>query len=206
MSEPVIPGLSSLAVPLAQAGLIQFGRFVQPDGAIWPVAVHLGWLPSYPTLLRDVAASLSALLEGIRADRLLATANAIPLGVALSLHTDLPMVYVIGEVRDYTAAFAIEGAYDVDHPTALLSDLLLDAAQAGAVTALARRVGLEVHTILSVLDMGLGSREALEAAGYTLRCALTLRDMLPLLEEHGLIPPLMRSTVEAWMAATRGDR
>jgi orotate phosphoribosyltransferase len=193
-----------LAVQLAQAGLIQFGRFVQPDGAIWPVAVHLGWLPSYPALLRDVAASLATLLEGIKADRLLATANAIPLGVALSLHTELPMVYAFGEVRDYTAAFAIEGAYDVGHPTVLLSDLLPDVAQANAVTALAQRVGLEVHTILSALDMGLGSREALSVAGYILRCALTLRDVLPLLEEQGLIPPPMRRTVEAWLAATRG--
>jgi orotate phosphoribosyltransferase len=204
MSEPAIPGFPMLAVQLAQAGLIQFGRFVQPDGAIWPVAVHLGWLPSYPALLRDVAASLATLLEGIKADRLLATANAIPLGVALSLHTELPMVYAFGEVRDYTAAFAIEGAYDVGHPTVLLSDLLLDVAQANAVTALAQRVGLEVHTILSALDMGLGSREALSVAGYILRCALTLRDVLPLLEEQGLIPPPMRRTVEAWLAATRG--
>jgi orotate phosphoribosyltransferase len=204
MSEPAIPGFPMLAVQLAQAGLIQFGRFVQPDGAIWPVAVHLGWLPSYPALLRDVAASLATLLEGIKADRLLATANAIPLGVALSLHTELPMVYAFGEVRDYTAAFAIEGAYDVGHPTVLLSDLLPDVAQANAVTALAQRVGLEVHTILSALDMGLGSREALSVAGYILRCALTLRDVLPLLEEQGLIPPPMRRTVEAWLAATRG--
>jgi orotate phosphoribosyltransferase len=204
MSEPAIPGFPMLAVQLAQAGLIQFGRFVQPDGAIWPVAVHLGWLPSYPALLRDVAASLATLLEGIKADRLLATANAIPLGVALSLHTELPMVYAFGEVRDYTAAFAIEGAYDVGHPTVLLSDLLLDVAQANAVTALAQRVGLEVHTILSVLDMGLGSREALSAAGCILRCALTLRDVLPLLEEQGLIPPPMHRAVETWMAATRG--
>ena len=203
MSEPAIPGFPVLAVSLARAGLIQFGRFVQPDGAIWPVAVHLGWLPSYPALLRDAAASLGALLEGIKADRLLATAEAIPLGVALSLHTEMPMVYVVGDVRDCTAAFAIEGAYDVGHPTVLLSDLLLDAAQANTITALAHRVGLEVHTILSVLDMGLGSREALEAAGYAPRCALSLRDLLPLLEEQGLIPSLMRSTVETWMAATR---
>jgi orotate phosphoribosyltransferase len=196
--------LDSLALSLARAGLIQFGRFVQPDGAIWPVAVHLRWLPSYPVLLRDVAESLGALLEGIEADRLLTTAGAIPLGVALSLHTDLPMVYVSGELRNYTAAFAIEGAYDVGHPTVLLSDLLLDAAQANAITALAQRVGLEVHTILSVLDIGLGAREALAAAGYTLRCALVLHEMLPVLQEQGLIPPVMRASVENWMAATRG--
>jgi orotate phosphoribosyltransferase len=204
VSEPVASGFSSLAVQLARAGLIQFGRFVQPDGAIWPVAAHLGWLPSYPALLRDVAASLGALLEGIAANRLLTTANAIPLGVALSLHTELPMVYVVGEVRDYTAAFAIEGAYDVGHPTVLLSDLLIGAAQAKAITALAKRVGLEVHAILSVLDLGLGAREALTAAGYTLRSALTLREALPLLEEQGFLVPLMRTTVENWMESAGG--
>jgi orotate phosphoribosyltransferase len=197
--------LESLALSLARAGLIQFGRFVQPDGAIWPVAVHLRWLPSYPALLRDVAASLGALLEGIEADRLLATADAIPLGVALTLHTGLPMVYASGEVRDYTAAFAIEGAYDVGHPTVLLSDLLIGAAQAKAITALARRVGLEVHAILSVLDLGLGAREALTAAGYTLRSVLTLRKVLPLLEEQGLLLPLMRATVENWMESAGGS-
>ena len=41
-----------LGLALAQAGLIQFGRFVQTDDTIWPVAVHLRWLPSYPALLR----------------------------------------------------------------------------------------------------------------------------------------------------------
>ncbi|HVO44160.1 MAG TPA: hypothetical protein VMT34_16140 [Aggregatilineales bacterium] len=196
--------MDSLALSLARAGLIQFGRFVQPDGAIWPIAVHLRWLPAYPALLRDVAAALGALLEGIEADRLLTTADAIPLGVALTLHTDLSMVYISGEVRDYTAAFAIEGAYDVGHPTVLLSDLLLDAAQAHAITALAQRVGLEVHTILSVLDMGLGACEALAAAGYTLRCALVLHEMLPVLQTQGWIPAVMRASVEHWIAATRG--
>jgi len=195
--------LDSLGIALTRAGLIQFGRFVQPDGVIWPVAVHLRWLPSYPALLRDVAASLGTLLDGVKADRLLTTTDAIPLGVALSLHTNLPMVYVSGEERDYTAAFAIEGAYDVGHPTVLLADTLIDPAQAQAITALAQRVGLEVHTILSVLDMGLGAHEALTAAGYTLRCALVLREVLPVLAEEGLIPPTMRATVENWMAVSR---
>lgn len=191
--------MDALALSLARAGLIQFGRFVQPDGAIWPVAVNLRWLPSYPALLRDTAAALGDLSAGITADRLLTTVDAIPLGVALSLHSGLPMVYPYGAVRDYTAAFAIEGAYDVGHPTLLLSDLLIDPVQAHAITALARRVGLDIHAVLAVLDLGLGGRARLEAAGYTVRCALVLRDLLPALEEVALLPPLMRRTVEQWL-------
>lgn len=196
----------NLALALARQGLIQFGRFVQADGAIWPVAVRLLWLPSYPTLLRDTAAALTPLLDGLDADRLLTTVDAIPLGTALALSTEIPMTYPYGEVRDYTAAYAIEGAYDVGHPTVLLSDVLIDAAQAEQITALARRVGLDVHTVLAVLDVGLGAREQLETLGYGVRTVLTLRGVLPALEAHDLLPPLMRQAVERWLdGGGRGD-
>ena len=52
---------------------------------------------------------------------------------------------------------------------------------------------------VAVLDLGLGAREKLHAAGYAVRCALTLRDALPLLEHDGLLPPTMRAAVEQWL-------
>lgn len=189
-----------LGLALAQAGLIQFGRFVQPDDTIWPVAVHLRWLPSYPALLRAVAAALVPLLDGIETDRVLTTADSTPIGVALSLASDLPLVYPFGEVRDYTAAFAIEGAYDVGHPTLLLADVLADPDQARGIVALAGRVGLDVSAVLAVLDLGLGASERLAADGYTVRRLLALADLLPVLETEGLLPPAMRAAVEVWLA------
>ena len=188
---------------LAEAGLIQFGQFVQPDGTAWPVALHLRWLPSYPALLRQVAAALVPLLDRVEADRLLTTTDAIALGIALGLETDLPVVYPYGAVRDYTAAFVIEGAYDVGHPTVLLSDVLTDARQAQQITALARRVGLEVNAVLAVVDLDLGARETLEADGYSVQSVVDFPAMLPLLEHSGYLPPVMRATVEAWHAAAR---
>ncbi|MBN1202569.1 MAG: hypothetical protein JXJ20_12015 [Anaerolineae bacterium] len=198
MPDPT-PAKNTLIRALAANGLIQFGRFEQPDGSIWPVSIKLIWLPSYPALLRDVAAALAPLLDGVGADRVLTTGDAIPVGVALSLHSDLPMVYPYGEVRDYTAAFAIEGAYDVGHPTLLLSDVLIDAPQADAITALAQRVGLDVRHVLAVIDLEQGAREALDAAGYGVRCLLTLREMLPVLEADGALSAPMRGVVERWL-------
>ncbi len=194
-----------LGLALARAGLIQFGRFVQPDGAIWPLAARLVWLPSYPALLRDVAAALHPLLQSFQVDRVLTTAEALPIGVALGLRSDVPVVYPIGGARDQPAAFVIEGAYDVGHPTLLLADVLVDGRQAQALAVLAGRVGLDVHNVLAVLDLGLGAREALDTLGYTVRCVLALRDLLPALEGAGLLPPVMRVTVERWMAVGRGD-
>ncbi|MBN1563444.1 MAG: hypothetical protein JXA10_06385 [Anaerolineae bacterium] len=191
----------------AANGLIQFGHFTQPDGSIWPFMINLRWLPSYPAVLAQTADALAPIFEPVvnqyAALRLLTTVAALPIGVALSLRTNVPLVYPYGTVRDYTAAFAIEGAYDVDHPTVLLTDVLLDAAQVEAITAVARRVGLNIDTILAVIDLGFGARDALESAGYTVQTVMTLCAMLPILAENEPItylPPVMRASLEAWLA------
>jgi orotate phosphoribosyltransferase len=190
---------ADLVRALAVAGLIQFGRFERPDGSFWPVMFGLRWLPSYPALLRHTAAALAPLLDRVNADRVLTTNDALPIGVALSLRKNMPLVYPYGDVRAYTAAFAIEGAYDVGHPTVLLSDVLIDAPQANAITAVARRVGLDVVAILAVVDLGLGAREAVEAEGHTVDTVLTLRATLPVLADAGTLPPVMRTTIEEWL-------
>lgn len=194
------PGYLALAFRLAEAGLIQFGRFTQPDGSIWPVQVRLGWLPSYPDLLREVAVALAALLDGPPVDRLLTTPGAIPLGTALSLHTGLPMTYASGTTPARPAAFTIEGAYDVGHPTALLADVLTDIAQARQLIELARHVGLDVSNVLVVFDVGLGAHRQLHAAGYQVRCLLTLSDLLDPFVERGLIPDSLRAAIQRWLA------
>lgn len=194
-----------LARALADAGLIQFGRFAQPDGGVWPVAVHLDWLPSYPDVLRQAARALAPLMDGLGVDRVLAGPGALPVGVALSFETGVPLVYTVSEMRSAADAFAIEGAYDVGHPTVLLSNLLLNAAQAESLTALAGRVGLEVRAMLAVLDLGLGAREALEAGGWIVRSSLTLGRALPVLEAAGALPPVMRARVQAWIEDCRND-
>lgn len=191
----------ALAFRLAEAGLIQFGRFAHPDGTIWPLLVRLRWLPSYPALLADVASALTGALEGALADRVLTTQDAIPLGVALSLRTGLPMTYPYGDVRDHTAAFAIEGAYDVGHPTLLLADVLEGADQAQHLIALAHRVGLNVGDVLAVLDLDLGASAQLTAHGYRVRTLFALRDLLGPLAEAGVLPPAMSATVSRWLDA-----
>ena len=163
---------------LAEAGLIQFGRFARTDGAAWPVLVRLRWLPSYPALLHDVAAALGRALEGTPADRVLTTQDAIPLGVALSLHTGLPMTYPYGEVRDYTTAFAIEGAYDsAPH----LTGRSWRTTRLSACCA-ARRVGLN-RGMCSLLDLGL----ARSTGGHCVTTLFALRDMLAPLVEGGIL-------------------
>ncbi len=190
----------ALALRLAEAGLIQFGRFAQPDGSFWPVQVRLRWLPSYPVLLHEVATALAVLLDGLHAERLLSTPAAIPLGTALSLHTGLPMTYALEGAHDRPAAFAIEGAYDVGHPTLLLTDVLATADQAERLIALGGHTGLEVHTVLATFDLGIGGRGRLETTGYQVRCLMVLPALLDSFVQAGLLPVPLRATIERWLA------
>jgi len=204
MSRPGTPlpaDTLALARTLAEAGLIQFGRFARPDGTTWPLLARLRWLPSYPALLADLANALAGSLDGALADRVLTTQEAIPLGVALSLRTSLPMTYPYGDVRDYTAAFAIEGAYDVGHPTLLLADVLEGADQAQHLIALAHRVGLQVGDVLAVLDLGLGASAQLAANGYRVETLIALRDLLAPFVEARILTPAMSATVSHWLDA-----
>ena len=205
-AAPRHPDAQALALALAEAGLIQFGRFAHPDGTTWPLLVRLRWLPSYPALLHDVAAALARALDGALADRLLPTQDAIPLGVALSLHTGLPMAYPSNEARAYTTALAIEGAYDVGHPTLLLADVLDDAAHAQRLTALARRVGLDVGDVLAVLDLGRGASAQLAANGYRVGTLFALPDLLGPFVEAGLLTPTMRAVIAGWLDGVRPSR
>lgn len=189
-----------LTLGLALAGLVQFGRFTQPDGTLWPVALHLRWLPSYPALLRDVASALAEYLGHFEADRVLTTRDAIPIGVTLALQAEVPVVYPYGEERDYTSAYVIEGAYDVGHPTLLLADVLLDAEQADAITATGQRVGLDVTGVLAVVDLEHGAHDRLRQSGYQVESVLTLAEMLPVLEDGRWLPGPMRAAVAEWLA------
>lgn len=206
MATPEEPGKNALIDGLASAGLIQFGQFRQADGALWPVWVNLRMAASYPDLLAEMAGALAPLVDGAGNgdERLLCTAEAIPLGVALSLRTGRPLVYAWGADRAYTSAFVFEGAYDVGHTTILVTDVLIDAPQARAMASLAARVGLVVTRVIAVLDLELGARAELASAGFEVRAVLALREVLPRLAAGGRLPEVMRKTVEAWMGS-KGD-
>ncbi len=191
---------------LAMAGLVQFGQFRREDGAVWPVWVNLRMAASYPALLRDLAAAMVPLVGGAEDVRLLCTAEAIPLAVAISLETGLPLVWPYGADRAHTPAFVYEGAYDVGHPTVLVTDVLIDEPQARDIVATAGRVGLVVRRIAAALDLELGARVSLARAGFEVGAVLRLGEMLPRLAASGWLPAQMYTTVAEWMKEETDER
>jgi orotate phosphoribosyltransferase len=134
---------------LARIGVIQFGQFETAPGVFAPLAIRFGLLPSYPATLRALAAEIAPLVRIDGLTHLLAMPAAVPLGVAVSLATNLPLVYPSSDDPP-----TVEGAYDFDVPTVLLTDVLTDGAAERDLAARVRSLGLDVKAVVAVLDLG----------------------------------------------------
>jgi orotate phosphoribosyltransferase len=143
--------MSDLVRDLVRIGAIQFGQFEMKDrpGEFAPVAIRLGLLPSYPSVLRALAQELAPLVKIDGLTHLLAAPSAVPLGVAVSLAADMPLVYPTSGDSD-----GIEGAYDYSVPTVLLTNVLSDGSAERALIKRVKSVGLEVRAVVAVIALG----------------------------------------------------
>jgi hypothetical protein len=175
-----------------ETGIIQFGRFQRDDGRFQPVSFNFLLLPSYTETLRQTAKALLPLLHQCGADRILTTRAAIPLGAVLAAESDIPMTYPYGEAQSYTNAYVIEGAYDVGHPTALLT-YVLDNDDLAIIEA-ATKVGLVVKDILCIFALG-----NIQPHGVTVHALVDFGASLNILENSGVLTTSMREHVGAWL-------
>jgi uridine monophosphate synthetase len=139
----------SIEQALLRIGAIQFGRFEARPGIFQPLRINLRLLPSYPDVLGMLADALVPLVRVDGLTHLLAMPAAVPLGVAVSLKTGIPLVYPPADDPQF-----IEGAFDYNVPTVLLTDVLNGGSAESAMIARARKQGLDVGAVVAVFDLG----------------------------------------------------
>lgn len=179
-----------------EAGLLQFGRFQDSSGTR-PFLTNLDYLPAYPDILKQVAAETRLHLDGLAVQRLVATPEAVPFGVALALETGISLVYSRGQGKE--AVYDLAGAYNIGHASVLLVNTTETLLFLGGFIAGARRVGLDIHTAVAIFDPG----TAAPKADITARAIINLPDALEILAAQGELPIQQASTVRAWIAEQR---
>ena len=138
--------MADFADLLIGAGLLQFGWFT-PDDA--PYRLNLDMLPSYPEVL--TAAAEQAMPFTVSISRLLATPDAIPFGVALSLRTGIPLVYSRGS--EDAPVNDLVGAYDIGHVTLLVTNCIFSWEAVMNFSRRAHAVGLEVKAVVALVSI-----------------------------------------------------
>src|SRR4051812_34846363 len=96
------PEARQLALELHRIGAFKLGTFTLKAGLTSPFYVDLRLLPSHPDVLRLSAVVLAQVIASLQYNRLAAIPYAgLPIGTALALHIDKPMIFPRKERKEY---------------------------------------------------------------------------------------------------------
>ncbi|HLF28840.1 MAG TPA: orotate phosphoribosyltransferase [Anaerolineae bacterium] len=191
---------STIAVALFDIGAVKFGEFKLKSGLLSPIYIDLRLLASHPKLLQQIASCMAAIAKTIQFDRLAAIPYAaLPIGVAVSLVMNRPLIYTRKEVKDYGTARPIEGEYLAGETVLLIDDLITKGHSKLEAIAPLVAVGLSVKDILVLIDREQGGAGELERAGYRLHAVLTLTALLDVLVRRRKITAEKRGEVLEWI-------
>lgn len=176
----------ALALTLHDIGAIQFGRFQLHSGRESRIYIDLRVLVSFPQALREATIAYRAILEPLAYDMLAATPLAgLPIGTALCLELNQPLIYPRKTAKSYGTGKNIEGRWAIGETAVVVDDLITSGDSILETIAILKAAGLKVNDAVVLIDREQGGRQMLEAQGYRVHAALSMRDLLDTLAEHG---------------------
>ncbi len=181
--------LTRLADGLLEAGCVKFGQFTLKSGLISPIYIDLRQLVSFPKLLTQVAQAYMPILKRLSFDRLAGLPYAaIPIVTAISLLTDLPMIYPRKEAKTYGTKAEIEGIFTAGERVVIIDDLATTGGSKFEAIEKLTKSGLRVLDVVVLIDRQSSASEALAKAGYQLHSVFTLTDLLDYWEKSKKVP------------------
>lgn len=172
--------VAQLAQDLVESGCVKFGSFKLKSGLTSPIYLDLRLLVSHPAALRRAAKQYARLLEGLSFDRLAGLPYAaLPIGTAVALEMDRPLIYPRREVKEYGTKAAIEGAYEPGETVAIIDDLATTGGTKLEAIEKLTAAGLNVRDVIVLVDRESGARETLMQAGFRMHAVATIRQLLP---------------------------
>jgi uridine monophosphate synthetase len=186
----------SLSIHLFEAGCVQFGTFTLKSGLTSPIYVDLRLLVSHPPVLREVARAMAEMAHRLAFDRIAAIPYAgLPIGVALALELDQPLIYPRREVKEHGTRRAIEGAFEPGETVLLVDDLITRGDSKLEAIAPLEAAGLTVRDVLVLIDREQGGAEDLAQHSYRLHALLRLTEVLDVLRKSAHITPAQHAKV-----------
>ncbi|MBN1427166.1 MAG: orotate phosphoribosyltransferase [Anaerolineae bacterium] len=192
--------LESLILDLHDLGAVQLGQFTLKSGEVSPIYLDLRLLVSRPSTLRQAAHALQALASRAQFDRLAAIPLAgLPIGVALSMAMDRPLIYPRMQAKGHGTGRQIEGEYQAGETVLLVDDVISRGDSKLEAIAALEAAGLKVPTLLMVIDREMGGVQDLIDKGYQVHCALTMCSILDTLQSKQRITNKQHDEIVDWL-------
>jgi uridine monophosphate synthetase len=103
---------------------------------------------------------------------------ALPIGTAVALTIDVPLIYPRREVKDYGTGVEIEGVFEVGNTAVVLDDLVTTGESKFETINILKVGGLLVRDVVVLIDREQGAEEVLASHGYSLHSAFTILELL----------------------------
>ncbi len=172
-----------LAAALFDIGAIRLGTFTLHSGVKSPIYIDMRLLVSHPAVLRATAAAYEPLLTELDFDLLAAYPYAaLPIGVAISLATDLPLIYPRKTAKSYGTGKLVEGEWQLGQRAVVIEDLITSGESILQAIAALKAAGLTVTDAVVLIDREQGGSRALAELGYTVHSVMSMSWMLNALE------------------------
>ncbi len=160
---------------------------------------------SHPRLLAEVARAYGPILRKLDFDRLAALPYAaLPIGTAISLQNDWPLLYPRKETKEYGTRAEIEGEFHPGETAVVIDDLATTGGSKFEAIEKLTAAGLKVSDVIVLIDRQSGAAESLAKAGYRLHAVLTLSGLLDYWEATKRIPLEQITKARAFLASTAG--
>ena len=172
----------NLILELHSVGAIQFGKFKLKSGMLSPFYLDLRILVSHPSVLRDCARALAQTLSTLKFDRIAAIPYAaLPIGTAVALEMDRPLIYPRQAKKDYGTERVIEGKFNAGESVVVLDDVITTGASKFEAISTLLDARLKVNDVVVLIDREQGGAEELATRNYRLHSVYKIREVLRVL-------------------------
>jgi uridine monophosphate synthetase len=196
--------MNNLSDKLFDAGCVKFGEFKLKSGIMSPIYCDLRMLVSSPALLAEIGKALGDMAKKIGCDRIAGIPyGGVPIAVAASISSGIPMIYPRKEVKDHGTKQPIEGAYKEGEKVLVIDDLVTSGLSFNEAVEPLKSAGLIVKDVLVILDREQGGAKVIANAGYKLHSLSTLSEVVNGLVDSGKIEQDMRKKVAEFVAANQ---
>jgi uridine monophosphate synthetase len=127
---------------------------------------------------------------------------ALPIGVAMALQMDRPMIYPRREVKQHGTRRAIEGAFEKGDTALLVDDLITRGGSKLQAIADLEANDIEIRDVLVLIDREQGGAADLAERGYRLQAVLKLTELLRALRNSGRISGTQHTDVLNYLEQT----